>query len=294
MDSQAELRRFEALYDQISDQKRAGRQDTWDQRAGDWDKKYRQEDERELHEQRVRDTAVRLRQRGLLGPEQDVADVGCGPGRYVAEFAKTARSVMGTDISPKMTGFGAAYCREQGLTNVSFQPVDFRRADIAALGWEGKFDLVYSSITPAISGLSGLDNLIRMSRAWCFNASFVYNDNALHTDIMHELFDREPRRYKTSHSHWFYELFSLLWYRGYYPESSYYKQYREIRLKADGDTARRLTEYLLEEPEATQENMGRVLRWLQDHADADGTVPEASDCWYGWLLWDVRDRHERK
>ena len=124
----------------------------------------------------MRDTAVRLRQRGLLGPEQDVADVGCGPGRYVAEFAKTARSVMGTDISPKMTGFGAAYCREQGLTNVSFQPVDFRRADIAALGWEGKFDLVYSSITPAISGLSGLDNLIRMSRAWCFNASFVYND----------------------------------------------------------------------------------------------------------------------
>ena len=81
MDSQAELRRFEALYDQISDQKRAGRQDTWDHRAGDWDKKYRQADERELHEQRVRDTAAWLRQRGLLGPDQDVADVGCGPGR---------------------------------------------------------------------------------------------------------------------------------------------------------------------------------------------------------------------
>ena len=106
MDSHEQLRRFEALYDQISDQKRAGRQDTWDQRAGDWDQKYRQEDERELHEQRVLDTAARLRQRGLLGPDQDVADVGCGPGRYVAEFAKTARSVMGTDISPKMTGYG--------------------------------------------------------------------------------------------------------------------------------------------------------------------------------------------
>ena len=76
MDSQAELRRFEALYDQISDQKRAGRQDTWDHRAGDWDKKYRQADERELHEQRVRDTAARLRQWGLQGPDQGVADVG--------------------------------------------------------------------------------------------------------------------------------------------------------------------------------------------------------------------------
>ena len=294
MDSQAELRRFEALYDQIYDKSRAGRQDTWDHRAGDWDQKYRQENEKETHEVRVRDTAERLRRRGLLGPDMDVADVGCGPGRFVAEFARTARSVLGTDISPKMTEYGAAYCREQGLTNTSFVPVDFRHADIAALGWEGKFDLVYSSITPAVSGLSGLNNLIRMSRAWCFNASFVYSDNALQTAIMRELFDREPRRHKTSHSHWFYELFSLLWYRGYYPECSYYKQYREVRLLADRPTAQRLTEFLLDEEEATAENVSRVQRWLEDHADAEGGILEASDCWYGWLLWDVRDRHERK
>ena len=294
MDSQEQLRRFEALYDQIYDKKRAGMQDTWDRRAGDWDKKYREESEKELHEVRVRDTAAWLRRRGLLGPDQDVADVGCGPGRFVAEFARTARSVMGPDISPKMTDFGAAYCRELGLTNVSFRPVDFRHADIAALGWEGKVDLAYSSITPAVSGLQGLDNLIAMSRAWCFNASFVYSDNATHAAILGELFGREPRRNKTSHSHWFYELFSLLWFRGYYPECHYYKQFREVRLSADEPTARRLTEYLLEEGEATEENVGRVLRWMEDHADADGTLLEASDCWYGWLLWDVRDRHERK
>ena len=84
MDSQAELRRFEALYDQIYDKSRAGRQDTWDHRAGDWDQKYRQENEKETHEVRVRDTAERLRRRGLLGPDMDVADVGCGPGRFVA------------------------------------------------------------------------------------------------------------------------------------------------------------------------------------------------------------------
>ena len=294
MDSQEQLRRFEALYDQIYDKNRAGRQDTWDHRAGDWDSKYRREEEKDLHEQRVHDTAAWLRQRGLLGPEQDVADVGCGPGRYVAEFAKTARSVLGTDISPKMTQYGEAYCTELGLTNVRFRAVDFRSADIAALGWERKFDLAYSSITPAVSGLRGLDNLIAMSRAWCFNASFVYSDNPIHAAILGELFDREPRRHKTSHSHWFYELFSLLWFRGYYPECHYYKQYKEERLAADEPTARRLTEYLLEEREATEENVRRVLCWLEDHAGADGAVREASDCWYGWLLWDVRDRHERK
>ena len=294
MDSHEQLRRFEALYDQIYDKRRAGRQDTWDHRAGDWDSKYRREEEKDLHEQRVRDTAAWLRQRGLLGPDMDVADVGCGPGRYVAEFARTARSVLGTDISPKMTEYGEAYCRERGLTNTSFHAADFRNTDIAALGWEGKFDLTYSSITPAVSGLRGLDNFIRMSRAWCFNASFVYSDNPVHTAILGELFGREPRRNKTSHSHWFYELFSLLWFRGYYPECHYYKQFKEAKLSADEATARRLTEYLLDEEEATADNVRRVLRWLEDHAGGDGTVLEASDCWYGWLLWDVRDRHERK
>ena len=293
MDSHEQLRRFEALYDQISDRKRAGRQDTWDQRAGDWDRKYRQEDERALHEQRVLDTAARLRQRGLLGPDQDVADVGCGPGRYAAEFAKTARSVLGTDISPKMTGYGEAYCRELGLTNVSFQPVDFRHADIAALGWEGKFDLVYSSITPAISGLSGLDNLIRMSRAWCFNASFVYDDNPLHTDMMRTLFDREPRRNKTSPSHWFYELFSLLWKRGYYPETFYYIQRKSVRLQPDLNTARRLARFLLDEEEADETAVRKVLDYLEKHADGNGAVTEDSECRYGWLLWNVQDCHPR-
>ena len=294
MDSKEQLRRFEELYAASADSTRASRRDTWDHRAGDWDGKYRKESERELHEVRITDTAARLRAKGFLGPDQDVADVGCGPGRFVAEFAKTARSVLGTDISPKMTRYGEAYCKEQGLTNVRFHPVDFPKADIRALGWEKQFDFVFSSITPAISGLRGLENLMAMSRAWCFNASFVYNNNVLQGDIMHTLFDREPRRYMTSHSHWFYELFSLLWYRGYYPECSYYKQHREQRLPADRATADRLTEYLLEENEVTEENRKRILRYLEERAGEDGCVCEISDCWFGWLLWDVRDCHERK
>jgi SAM-dependent methyltransferase len=293
MEPLEELRRFEALYDVSFDENRASRREAWDRRAENWDRKYREEGERQLHEVRVKDMASWLRERGVLGPELDVADIGCGPGRFAAEFARTARSVLGVDISPRMTEFGAEYCREQGLGNVRFQAADFPNADIRALGWEKRFDLVFSSITPAVSGLRGLENFMAMSRAWCFNASFVYNVNELQGDVMRALFDREPRRYMTSHSHWFYELFSLLWFRGYYPECSYYKQYREIRIPADESTAARYAEFLLEPEEATQENKLRILRYLEGRADADGSVTEISDCWYGWLLWDVRDRHDR-
>ena len=294
MGTEDELRHFETLYDMSYDPDDASLTDTWESQADKWDRKYRAEEERELHEVRIRDTAAWLRAQGLLGPEQDVADVGCGPGRYAAEFARTARSVMGTDISPKMTEYGEAFCREQGLRNVSFRAVDFHNADVEALGWAGRFDLAYSSITPAVSGLKGLDNFIAISRAWCFNASYVYSVSPLHADLMQDLFGRPPRRDRSSHAHSFYELFSLLWLRGYYPMTHYYKQYREIRITADRDSAGRMAGFLLKKEEVTEDNIERIRRYLEDRADASGHLTDASECWFGWLLWDVRDRKERR
>jgi len=291
--SRKTLEELERQFACASDGGKANRRESWDSRAEDWDSKYRRESERAEHEVRIHDMAAWLRKRGLLTPDQAVADIGCGPGRFAAEFAKTAGSVLGVDISPKMAAYGEAWCREQGLTNTRFAAVDFTGADIAALGWEGQFDLVFSSITPAVSTLRGLENLMRMSRAWCFNASFVYDDNPLHREMMRTLFSREPRRNKTSHSHWFYELFSLLWKRGYYPETYYYTQRKAVALTPDRKTARRLARYLLEEDEADEAAADKVLDYLERRADGSGRVMEESECRYGWLLWDVRDCHPR-
>ena len=292
-DRRETLQELEHRFLCASDQRKTSRKESWDLRAAEWDTKYRREDERAEHEVRIRDMAAWLRQRGLLGADQDVADIGCGPGRFAAEFARTARSVLGVDISSKMVEYGEAWCRELGLANTRFAAVDFAHADIASLGWEGKFDLAFSSITPAVSTMQGLENLMRMSRAWCFNASFVYDDNPLHADMMRTLFGREPRRHKTSHSHWFRELFDLLWRRGYYPETCYYTQRKSVRLHPDLSTARRLARFLLEEDEADEAAVRKVLDYLERHADGDGGVTEDSECRYGWLLWIVQDCHPR-
>ena len=291
-DSKPDMAELERRFAGASNSRKTSLRDSWDSQADEWDKKYRREEEREEHQVRIRAVSAWLRQRGLLGPEQDVADIGCGPGRFAAEFAKTARSVTGVDISPKMTKYGEEWCKELGLSNTSFQTVDFANADVAALGWERKFDLAFSSITPAIATLQGLENLMKISRGWCFNASFVYRDNPLHTDIMHSLFDREPKKNKTTHSHWFYELFSLLWFRGYYPETQYYTQFKSIRLEANEETARRLTRFLLEEDEVTDETVRKVQKYLEEHADDQGFVTEDSECHFGWILWNVEDRTE--
>lgn len=269
---------------------KSGRKEKWNKRAEEWDMKYRREGEGELHLQRITDTAAFLRSKGLLGPECDVADIGCGPGRFAAEFARSARSVLGVDLSQRMTEFGSRYCREQGLENTEFVALDFPKADIDELGWRGKFDLVFSSITPAVSG-KGLDNMMAMSRAWCYNSCFVSSCNELQDRVMREVFSREPKREKTSHSHWFFTLFALLWERGYYPQTSYYDQHREIELPADRNTAERYCEYLLDE-EGHEENSIRAVHEFLKSCAGDGcTVREVSDCRMGWLLWDVREKN---
>jgi SAM-dependent methyltransferase len=289
-----DLAYFEKRWDEQWSEGRSNLRETWDSRAHEWDAKLRREGvRREQNDARVQDTAAYLRSRGLLGPDCDAVDIGCGPGRFVAEFARTAKSAVGVDISPRMAEFAAAYAKEQGLSNTSFAALDFQTADIRALGWEGRFDLVFSSITPAVRGLRGLDNLIAMSRGWCFNACFVHNVNSLQDRLLRELYDRGPRHDKTIHSQWFFEMFNLLWLRGYYPETRYYKQHRETRLSADRQTAEDLAGYLLGEEAATEKEAVRIERFLESNTDADGMVPEVSDCWYGWTLWDVRDRHER-
>ena len=43
-----------------------------------------------------------LAREGLIGPDRDVLDLGCGIGRVSAAIARRCRSVLGLDVSPKM------------------------------------------------------------------------------------------------------------------------------------------------------------------------------------------------
>lgn len=84
-------------------------------------------------------------------------------GRFVVAAAKTARHVVGTDISGQMLLYGERYAKEEGVENTSFVEADLKEADLDALGWRKRFDLVFAAITPAITG-EGLEKMMEMSR----------------------------------------------------------------------------------------------------------------------------------
>ncbi len=245
------------------------------------------------HAARARAEAEFLRRRGLLGGDCDVADIGCGPGRFACEFARTARSVVGFDISPRMAELGASTAAEEGLDNVSFSACDFRALDIAAEGLEQRFDLVFSSMTPAVRGLDGLERLMSLSRGFCCEVTHVSGSNELQSRMMRELFGRERPEPRYGNGQWFYSLFNLLFLLGYYPEASYCTLRDSRRIPAGEEYARHCVHLLLPEAERTEENVRLASAWLERNAQPDGTVTEESETCYGRVLWDVRVRGER-
>lgn len=68
--------------------------DIWDKRMKNWKQNFWTANLKDNGSgksmARVRETAAYLKQAGVLGPDTDVIDIGCGPGRFVSEFARTA------------------------------------------------------------------------------------------------------------------------------------------------------------------------------------------------------------
>lgn len=269
--------------------------EAWNERAHEWIKELKEKPRQESSRQRVEATVDYLHARGLLNQEQDVIDIGCGPGRFVAAFAKTARHVVGTDLSGQMLEYGMQYASELGIANTSYVEADFQTADIDDLGWRGRFDLVFSSITPAISGSSGLQKLMDISRGWCFNSCFVHFEDELEKELIESLSGKKRRIVWNGHWHWFYSLFNLLLLEGYYPETSYYKETRHETVAADEETAglyaKRLEKACGKEQWISD---AAILEYLKKQADKDGFLVRSNTCWYGWILWDVRHKTERE
>ncbi len=287
------LEKAEREWDVVNESHRNQLESRWNRLAEEWDEGLRFDQQRKLRcETRIAETINWLKTFGLFDGKCDVADIGCGPGRFVGEFAKQSEFVLGVDISSNMTQYGKKYTEELGLTNTKFYAGDFSILDIDSLGWSRQFDLVFSSITPAIRGKKGLNNLIQMSRGWCFNSCFVYYTDDLQNELIENLFQRPPRLEKTAHSYWFKQLFDLLWLRGYHPNVRYYKDHREDQREIDRRFVEKILDQILGE-DVSEKDVEKTIDYLKSRTNRNGKIEYNSDCWFGWILWNVNDYMKR-
>ena len=260
----------------------------WNKRADFWEnarKKNQKGDERV-------DSAIRyLDSKGLLDKNYDIVDIGCGPGRFAAAFAKHVHKVVGLDISDKMVEHGMNHIQNEGLDNAALYACDFQTLDIEKEGYQHAFDLVFSSMTPAIHGMNGLMKSMEMSRAWCCNITHLDGRNLLREQIMQEVFGKrlEPQW----NGRWFFSLFNVLFLLGYDPETSYEKHSRETWVTPDELYIDFLMEHMLPSEEHTQENAAKISNWVNTHLNKDGQIKEVTHTAYATVLWDVREKNVR-
>lgn len=292
MAGQRELEYFAALYEAERMETEESRERTlkkWDKRAEAWEAE-RREGRREPRDERLISTVEYLKSRSLLTSKQTVADIGCGPGRFAAEFGKTAGHVTGFDLSEKMIGYGREYVRRAGLANVSLRCLDFGALDVKKEGLSRSFDLVVASLTPALGKVRELEKMMEMSRAFCFSVSYISSTRPLEEALMGELFGRMAK--SRGNGRQFYALFNFLFLKGYLPEATYYNRREERRIFPDDDYIEGFMEDALYGEERTEENREKVKAWLRNRTEADGAIRTINTSCYGRLLWDVRQKRE--
>lgn len=276
----------------LQESKRAGAPEhspqKWNQRAEVWEKKRQRQP---TGNERVDSTINYLEHRGLLQENYSIVDIGCGPGQFAAAFAKKVRRVVGLDFSEKMVAHGMELLQREGLTNATLHTCDFQTLDIEKEGYKEAFDIVFSSLTPAIQGMNGLMKSMDMSRKWCCNITHLSRKNHLSEQVIQEVFSRKPTRRWTGRR--FYSLFNVLFLLGYNPETSYETHHQEVWISPDDEYVEFVMEHALPPGDATPENAVKILSWLQTQANEDGLVLEVSDTGYGRILWDVRNKTER-
>ena len=262
----------------------------WDIRAGKWASAQKIDHRQHNSTSRAAETGKYLRSLGLLSSSDDVIDIGCGTGFFAAEFAKSAHSVTCADISPVMLDRVAERARENGSENIHCAVCDFTTADVSKLGWENRFDLVFTSITPAVRGIDGLEKMQIISRAYCFNSCFISRSDALLESIRREVYGEKAG--PQWDGRWFYSLFNLLYLRGYFPIVRYYWEHRDVPMQAGHELAEDLCRMLWHEEEKAEAEHEAVYAYLMKHTDSEGVVIQSSDRGYAWTLWDTRKRDD--
>ena len=249
----------------------------WDDRADfmtEW---------KERRKKRNRQNVIQfLQHRDMLQSGFSVLDIGCGPGEHTKNLAGVAKEVIGTDISGKMLDYARKSAVEAKLTNAMFVKTDWDDVDLAALNWEGKFDLVFASMTPAIGNKKTLEKMIKASKQYCFSVYPV----SMKTAIGDKLAEKLGLRYIKKHNSCttVYCLVNMLFLMGYFPEIHYEDQRWESVFGVDEAIEHFKMQFCADTGSALdQDAMRGYLQQLSDRGQVTEVV-ETKTAWVSWMI----------
>jgi SAM-dependent methyltransferase len=223
-----------------------------------------------------------LLSKGLIKNDYDVLDIGCGTGKYALELAKVAKHVIGIDISPKMIRYAEQNAKSMNLKNTNFKVIAWQNLNVKQMNWNKKFDLVFASMSPAISSKKDLIKMIEASRKYCFMSGFVYRKDKVKDELIKRIIGKERTK---SFEKNIYCAFNILWNMGIYPEITY----KDVvwNKKMSSEKATEIYTILLKKMAKNDDSIQTKVQAYIEEISNDGKIEESIEAKIAWMLWNV-------
>ena len=250
----------------------------WDKRSEDFANKIATTGGRK----RSKENLALLEAAGFRAKGARVLDIGCGAGSLSLPLARAGAEVTSFDISPGMLARLRHVADREGLS-VATVAGSWWTADIDRLGFRGKFDLVISSMTPAIKDAETLDRMVACSRGSCFYiGSFPGGRDAMLTDLLSRIGKHpSPRRPPMG----FLFPFMYLYLKGYRPEVSFSRRKWKEILDPEKATSHAID--IISHEQAVSPAMKRAIRRYYTETAVDGKCTFANEMFLGMMIWKV-------
>jgi len=247
----------------------------WNRRAASY--------EADTGQGRVTEALTFLDNYGALEGKLKVLDLGCGPGAFTMALAERGHQVVALDPAEKMLEKLEAKLLARELQPL-VRPVlaDWVPLRLEDYGWEKHFDLVFASMTPAVSNVTMLKKAMQAAAGRVYLSRFAGPRLQPSVDAIWRQFSDKP--YYRRSLDIFYPL-NWLYAGGWRPVVHYSRWEREHRQLAEEAVAA-----LLDVLAMRLEVDGRVVAAVEEYVAAraqDGYFTERKGATSGMLLWDV-------
>jgi len=119
-----------------------------------------------------------LKKAGALKQGSRVLDIGSGPGNWAIPMAEEGARVTALEPSTEMIKELKGRAEEKGVSHLididqrTWQEVDIEKEHLDGKSFEGRFDLVFASMTPGVSTPETLRKVMKASKGFCYLSSF--------------------------------------------------------------------------------------------------------------------------
>lgn len=219
--------------------------------------------------------------REMLPNGGSVLDIGCGVGKYGTCFAELGYRVSLTDISEGMLAFAEKNMEKYAVPWKTFC-CDFDSVSPDEPFFRGGFDLVISTMSPAVHDFETVQKMSMLSRGWCVVTKFISWEQPFRDGLMEHLGYPDKEKITDDVSEF------LRWVR----MTGYEAETKVVPYNwSDERTPEEMANYIERRnfsgsmPKSTRDS---ILRYCRAHASPRGTVIDGIRTNVVWIFWDTR------